>query len=297
MQQHYHDLYAQNKELEAQVALIERDASDTMELYTITKEISKYLDEDKLFMVFREEIERHIDFQDCRFVRQTANLKDVLGYEVIPFILQKGSPAAGYLLIKGLSEKDREKFDILTHQFMLVLKRAFLYLKVQELSIVDSLTGIFNRRYYLERFAQELERSLRFGLTFAILMIDVDHFKNCNDRYGHLVGDQILRHICNSIKENSRQVDLLGRFGGEEFILLLPQTKMEEAIFVAERIRQAIEQGMVKAYDETLKATISIGLSFFPDHGRTQEELIDKADQALYKAKQSGRNRIYVCQG
>ncbi len=174
------------------------------------------------------------------------------------------------------------------------MKRAFLYQRIQELAITDGLTQVFSRRYFLERFREELVRSEKFNYSFSCLMIDIDHFKDYNDRYGHLVGDAILREVSKTIKENIRQIDLMGRYGGEEFSLILTETDKEKAELAAERIRQAIENKRIRVYNEDLKATVSIGVSTFPIDAKDMEQLIDKADLALYQAKEAGRNKVCV---
>jgi diguanylate cyclase (GGDEF)-like protein len=191
-----------------------------------------------------------------------------------------------------IKPEDSEKFQILSQQFLLGIKRAILYQKVQALSITDGLTGVFSRRYCLERFREEVERSKKFKHNFSFLMIDVDYFKNYNDKYGHLVGDAILREVAATIKENIRQIDLLGRYGGEEFILVLTETGSEQSKFVAERIRKAVEEKQIKVYDENLGITISIGVATFPKDAEVPQAIIEKADQALYCAKEAGRNRV-----
>ena len=123
-------------------------------------------------------------------------------------------------------------------------------------------------------------------------MVDIDHFKDYNDRYGHLVGDAILREVSKTIKDNTRQIDLTGRYGGEEFSIILTETDKEQARFAAQRIREAVESKPIRVYDEDLKVTISIGISTYPLDAKNMQALIDKADSALYKAKQTGRNKV-----
>jgi len=123
-------------------------------------------------------------------------------------------------------------------------------------------------------------------------MIDIDYFKDFNDRYGHIVGDAILRELSRTIQENIRQIDLIGRYGGEEFSIILSQTDKDAAQFVAERIRLAIQDKRIRVYDEELKITVSIGISTYPYDGKGIERLIDKADSALYQAKQAGKNKV-----
>ncbi len=286
----YDKLNLEHKRLKKDNSALEKNMEETIALYDITKEVCKSLDEDKVFTNFCDLINRYIEISDCKFIKAQADLSQYPSYTVLPLNIDKNT--LGYLAVTLVKERDKERFYILAGQFLLGVKRAILYKKVQELAITDSLTGVFSRRYLLERFNEEMERSKNFKYNFSFLMIDIDHFKDFNDRYGHLVGDAILREISKTIKENIRQIDLVGRYGGEEFSVILSETDKYGARFVAERIRQAIEYGPVKAYDEDLKVTISIGISTFPDDAKDIQILIDRADWALYRAKQSGRNRV-----
>ena len=123
-------------------------------------------------------------------------------------------------------------------------------------------------------------------------MIDIDNFKQFNDRYGHLVGDAILRQVAKTISQAVRQIDFIGRYGGEEISVVLAETNKEQANFAAERIRQAITAQVIKVYDEELKVTASIGVSTFPDNALNMQNLIEMADQALYLAKETGKNKV-----
>src|SRR3990167_8373715 len=181
---------------------------------------------------------------------------------------------------------------ILGHQFALALRRVHLYQEIERTAITDGLTEVYTRRHVLERFREELRRSTSRNIPMYFLMIDVDFFKKFNDQYGHLTGDQILREVGFLIRENIREIDIAGRYGGEEFSVILPDTDHEGAQFAAERIRRAIEETTIKAYDASVKITVSIGTSTFPDDGRKTDELIDKADWALYRAKKMGRNKV-----
>jgi diguanylate cyclase (GGDEF)-like protein len=144
----------------------------------------------------------------------------------------------------------------------------------------------------MERFEEERNRALIHKTQLSFLMIDVDFFKNFNDQHGHLTGDQILREIATIVKGHIREIDIIGRYGGEEFCVVLPDTDAAGAGYVAERIRAAVESATIKAYDTTTKATLSIGISVYPQDGKKINELIDKADWALYRAKKEGRNRV-----
>ncbi len=286
----YHNLFAENKKLKIANHNLENTLDSIIALYDITEQICKSLDIDKIFSNFRDEINKYIRVSDCEFIKGKADLSRYKDCAIISLNIQKD--LIGYLVADGLAGEDQEKFQILSQQFLLGIKRAVLYKGVQELAIIDSLTSISNRRHFLERFKEELERSAKFDYKFSCLMIDIDYFKDFNDRYGHIVGDAILRELSRTIQENIRQIDLIGRYGGEEFSIILSETDKDGAQFAAERIRLAIQDKHIRIYDEELKITVSIGISIFPYDGKDMERLIDTADSALYQAKQAGRNKV-----
>ncbi|GAG34816.1 unnamed protein product, partial [marine sediment metagenome] len=144
-----------------------------------------------------------------------------------------GDALIGILTVEDLSTDEFDNFLILSRQFMLEMKKVELYEKVQELAITDGLTGAYVRRHFLERLDEELERSRRHKFKFSFLMLDIDHFKACNDTYGHLVGDAILTQLVNIVKANIREIDLVARYGGEEFSVVLSETGRTEALLVA----------------------------------------------------------------
>ncbi len=187
-----------------------------------------------------------------------------------------------------------DKFLILAGQLALEIKKVRLYEKVQELAIVDGLTGVYLRRHFLERYDKELKRSKRHGFNLSFFMVDIDNFKRYNDKYGHLVGDVALQEVAEILKNSIRTVDLVCRYGGEEFAVILPQTDKEGALQVAERIRWAADNHRFKAYDQVTKVTVSIGVATFPEDAKDMDELIERADEAMYKAKKKGRNRVVI---
>jgi diguanylate cyclase (GGDEF)-like protein len=286
LKQEYDNLAQENIRLKRGNADLERSAEETIALYDITKDICTALDEDRVFEIFRERINRYISIGDCRFLKEGADLAPYKDSKVLPLMIDKQS--IGYLVAEDVRKEDEDKFHILSQQFLSGLKRVLLYRKVQELSITDGLTQIFNRRYFIERFKEEIKRAKKFKLKFSFLMVDIDHFKNYNDRYGHLVGDAILLEVARAVKENIRQIDFMGRYGGEEFSIILAETDKEQTRFAAERIRQAIESRQITVYDEDLKATVSLGLATFPDDARETQGLIE--------AKQAGRNKVCAYQ-
>ncbi len=166
---------------------------------------------------------------------------------------------------------------------------------LRTLSYSDALTGAYNRRYFMEHLNQEVERHNRYGVPFAVAVIDADDFKAINDRHGHPAGDQVLRRMAAVCRENLRQTDTFARLGGEEFGLLLPQTRAAEAAHLLERLRHEVAQLQIEVSDRTIGLTISIGL-YGPECGRTDVETILRlADDALYVAKRRGKNRL-VCE-
>ena len=198
----------------------------------------------------------------------------------------------GVLVADELPKEQLTTLSIVANQLSLQLSRIHLYQAVESLAVTDALTGLSVRGYFMERSREELLRSKRHKLSCTLLMTDLDHFKEKNDTYGHLVGDVVLRDVAQLLKRNLREVDLIARYGGEEFILLLIETDVEHAMPIAQRLKQLVEIHPIRAYDELLTQTVSIGVAGFPKDAQTLETLIERADQALYAAKRAGRNRV-----
>jgi len=273
---------------------LENEALEIFTLYEITKEITRSLNEEEAFEIFRNKLSAHVNFTQCYFLDPLSQEAKILEKEdvCLLFTLKGKRRKIGYLAVEGLVEKDKEKFMILAHQFALALRRVKLYQEIEQIAITDSLTEVYTRRYTLERFKEELGRSKSRKIKMSFLMVDVDFFKKLNDEHGHLAGDQILRELGEIIRNNIREIDIAGRYGGEEFCVMLPDTDRKGAHYAAERIRQATEQAVIKAYDTATKVTVSVGTATFPEDGTKIDELIDKADWALYRAKKYGRNCI-----
>jgi len=164
--------------------------------------------------------------------------------------------------------------------------------RLVELNTRDPLTGSFNRRFLDSRLPDECERHKRYGRPLSLLMWDIDHFKRVNDTHGHQCGDEVLKSVAAVVGSELRLTDMLIRYGGEEFCCLLPETRMDTAISVAERIRACVEAHSVKCGDEAIRITISVGVGELDSDSPYQEALIALADKALYEAKTSGRNRV-----
>lgn len=164
--------------------------------------------------------------------------------------------------------------------------------ELRRLATTDTLTGLPNRRYFIERMEQELERFHRYHKPVAVLMLDLDHFKLVNDRYGHAQGDAVLCHFAELVKDTLRKIDLVGRLGGEEFAILLPDTDAEGASLYAERLRQRVEESPCQSEQASIPFTVSIGLTLFLEQDEGCDPPLARADAALYSAKEKGRNRV-----
>lgn len=220
---------------------------------------------------------------------------------IFPLNIEK--EVAAMMVVEGGQPEDFVRFEVLMAHLVLQVKKIRLYETVRELAIIDGLTSVYVRRHFLERFREEVQRSLKFGLPFSVLMLDIDHFKRYNDQFGHLVGDATLKEVALMLRNSLRKVDIVARYGGEEFVAVLPETTGEAAKEVSERIRSSIARHHFKVYDVDARVTVSIGISFFPDdipeskrksyYKDLEFDLIRYADRALYKAKEEGRNRVY----
>lgn len=198
------------------------------------------------------------------------------------------------LTLTDVRDKDSSVLSVLTERFISEVQRVKLYERIQTLAITDGLTGAYVRRHLLERLAGEIDRSERLGFKLSFLMVDIDYFKSFNDHYGHLVGDVVLKQVADTVKKSVRELDLVGRYGGEEFGVLLVETDESGAFYVAERIRKAVAEKEFAAYGEKLSVTVSVGCATYSSVFKDMNVFIDAADQALYDAKRQGRNRVCI---
>nr|MBP7297209.1 GGDEF domain-containing protein [Acidobacteriota bacterium] len=167
--------------------------------------------------------------------------------------------------------------------------------RVQRLTITDDLTSLYNFRYLRQFLGFEIQRSLRYEKNLSILFIDIDNFKNVNDTYGHLVGSATLCEVGQIFGKQVRDSDVIVRYGGDEFVIILPETPLEGAQVIAERLRQRVEHFLFSGgRDLKLRLTVSIGIASFPEHSMTAEGLLQKADAAMYAAKEESKNKIMI---
>jgi diguanylate cyclase (GGDEF)-like protein len=290
----YSKIIQQKDELAAETKRLQDEAERIFALYELTRDFTKTFDETDAFQAFKDALSRQIHFDDCQLVegfpRDMADFPSFKGYKFFPLKSQR--IVLGELAYRGVAEKDEETFAILAHQFALALKRIRLYKDVENMAITDGLTRLHTRRHLMERFEEEFARAKLRKTPLSLLMLDVDHFKRVNDQYGHLAGDMVLREVGRIVAGQIREIDIAGRYGGEEFCAILPDTDKPGAMLAAERIRAAVNDGKIKAYDASLHVSMSIGVATFPDDAQHLDELLDKADWALYRAKKQGRNRV-----
>ena len=203
-----------------------------------------------------------------------------------PFPLKNG----GIIVLsrREFGEKDLTILSFLSEIAGTAIEKSFLYEKEKERAIRDGLTGLFNHRY----FQEYLEKLVRKGEEFSLIMIDIDHFKRINDTYGHQAGDEVLKEISKVIKGCVRKTDVVARYGGEEIACVLAGASLKDAMRVAEVIRARVEEHPFEWGGGRIRVTVSLGVSHFPGAGMGREEVIKKADTALYRAKEEGRNRV-----
>lgn len=242
----------------------------------------------------RKAIITNLGTNDPRFVikNSPANVQSLL---CVPLIT-KGE-AIGVINIsnkKGdmlFNQKDLEFMTSLANQAAIAIDNAKLY----ELATKDGLTKLYINRHFRTLLENEVRRCSRYKHNMSLIMLDIDDFKQINDTYGHLIGDQVIREISTQISTTVRKIDIAARYGGEEFVVLLPETTTEGASIIAERLRRNIEKIRVTTNDnKEVEVTVSIGISQFPKHAADSVDLIDKADKALYHSKENGKNLVSI---
>jgi len=211
--------------------------------------------------------------------------------EVAVQALQEG--AVGYLPKGSLSkEKLVEAIDAALEKWRLMQQSKANQEELERLANFDSLTGLHNRRAILHRLDEHIKQVRRYEGELSLLMLDIDYFKKVNDQYGHLIGDEVLENVAVLMQQNVRNTDSVGRYGGEEFIVVLSETDLSSALIVAERLRNAIEAAEMRGSEGNMFGiTVSQGVSSYKP-GEDKQSLISRADDALYRAKQNGRNRV-----
>ena len=228
---------------------------------------------------------------------RTVQGRGYRSFLAIPLIAQDSALGCMNLYLTERHEFDADEIQLLStfaSQAAISIENARLFEETRQLAITDELTGLANHRQFYHQLAREVRRAQRYQRPLTLLMLDLDHFKQYNDRFGHLAGDQALRETAEVLRRNSRDVDILARYGGEEFAIILPETDLDRAVVQAERTRSAIAGHAFRGKDSNPEGdlTVSIGVATLTPAMRKIEELVHDADQALYRAKGGGRNRL-----
>ncbi len=217
--------------------------------------------------------------------------------QMLTFLLQHQDAPQGTLSVfldsdRAVEMQTKSDLSLLSRILSSALNNIEMYETVRNLSNIDGLTGLYNRRYLQERIEHMTGEAARSGIPLSVIMLDIDHFKKVNDRYGHKAGDDVIRFLSRVVKNSIRKVDIAARYGGEEFFILLHNTTHDGALKVAEKIREIVEGAVVPADGNQINITSSFGVSSYPDLAQNAGDLVKTADDALYESKESGRNRV-----
>ncbi len=211
--------------------------------------------------------------------------------QIINLFIKKKS--LGFLVLDTeIPDEKKETAEILCRQIASALENSLLHQRIEEFSLTDPLTKLYNRRFFYHRLSEEFNRAKRFSFPFSLMFSDIDNFKDYVDSNGHRLGDEALQKIGELVKNALRKVDVVARYGGDEFIYLLSQADAGNAKNVAQRVKDAVSNHPFPARNGFTKLTLSLGIASFPDDAQDQDKLMEKADQALFQAKSKGKNKI-----
>lgn len=276
--------------------------------------IDRFVSEHLIYVFLKDEksSEFNLVWPNACIDKNILNVISGIGNKTKPFTKNDGKlgifPIIGKKILgcivahsptEKLSSKDFDYLEQLSKQSSITIQRAHSYSEVLQYATLDALTGLNNRRQFESRLKQEISLAERQKKPLCTIVIDIDFFKKVNDTYGHIAGDCVLKNVSQIIQREIRESDIASRYGGEEFVILLPFTSINDALPVAERLRHAVEKSTTKVPEEkgssslSIKVTISMGINEYK-HGDTPQSLFEKADQALYESKTSGRNRISI---
>jgi diguanylate cyclase (GGDEF)-like protein len=219
--------------------------------------------------------------------------------------LSTDTGAIGFLLLAGRSGREKQLdndysslLSLLGNHVSLIIDKIRLFEETQRMSITDGLTGLYNTRYLYKQLDLEIARSNRYSYVFSVILFDIDNFKKLNDTHGHQAGDDVLHELAVILREVSRETDIVVRYGGEEFIIILPNTSESDAINLADRTRIAVEGNIfLRERNGGMSITLSGGIASYPQNAADARSLLDAADSAMYRAKSAGKNKVFCYKG
>ncbi len=277
-------------------------AQNILYIDTLGRNLSKNLLSDISYDFFRQ-MEMHKTIKESKFEVVRMLLGKELDYKfsdltskiIIPLVFDKK-------LIGGICFYTRQEvdyssfkyFDIMISELLTIFKMKYQYTEKEFMSVLDGLTGLYNRRQFEIGLEQEYNRTKRHPSDFSLAILDIDFFKKVNDTYGHQYGDYVLKTVAELMKQSFRKTDLLYRYGGEELIMIMPETNIEGAVIPVQRLRRMVEEYNFDYNGVKAKVTVSIGLTMNYQNFNNAAEILKSADEALYKAKESGRNRVML---
>jgi len=233
---------------------------------------------------------------EVRFLFYKGTIPDIGSFLSVPLKLSNNK-IIGVLNIQkreinAFRESDKILFCAVAQNIAHTIERSRCYEKAQKESMFDDLTALYTRRYFIDSCSRECSKAERYGRNFSIIIADIDYFKYINDTYGHAMGDELLKKLASVLKANVRQGDVICRYGGEEFAILLPGIDKDGSTIIAEKLRSVVERGLSKRINVNKDVTITAGVATYPEDGKTVKEIIAMADKFLYLGKESGRNKI-----
>ncbi len=319
----YKNILEENKKVSEQYYDLEKKLQKVLNTFYLIQEINKNLEVEKIIKDIYNTIKEL--YPECiRYISLVKSKRkenmDIIEYpehreyinKLVPFSMKTNIIVFGeynvYLFDFSFNdhevrviieycpmEEDTEFLQFVDFMFSKIkpaLKRALLFKEVEEMSRIDGLTSLYLRRYMIKKLQEETIRAYRYNTTYSLIMIDIDFFKKVNDTYGHIVGDNVLVGLSKLFKNFIGGKGIISRWGGEEFLILLPYTNKKETTKIAEELRREVEENKFYSGDTILNITVSIGISSFPEDGSDYYQLINIADEMLYKAKQTGRNKV-----